>query len=163
MITYVLLIIILLFLYFIYLIMKLNSKIWGPHYWFVLYTIAIAYPNTPNDVTKKKYYDFIQNLPLFIPDSEIGNNFSIFLDKYPVSPYLDSRESFIKWVHFIHNKINIYLGKKELSYYDAMNTYYYHYEEKRIKIKDEKKNKHKYIFSSIIASLIIIIIIMYKS
>lgn len=143
--------------------MKLNSKIWGPHYWFVLYTIAITYPNTPNDVTKKKYYDFIQNLPLFIPDSEIGNNFSIFLDKYPVSPYLDSRESFIKWVHFIHNKINIYLGKKELSYYDAMNTYYYHYEEKKIKIKDEKKNKHKYIFCSIIASLIIIIIIMYKS
>ena len=143
--------------------MNLNPDIWGPHYWFVLYTIAISYPINPNDVTKKKYYDFIQNLPLFIPDSEIGNNFSIFLDKYPVSPYLDSRESFIKWVHFIHNKINIYLGKKELSYYDAMNTYYYHYEEKRIKIKDEKKNKHKYIFSSIIASLIIIIIIMYKS
>ena len=143
--------------------MQLNPKIWGPKYWFFLYTTALTYPNNPNEITKKKYYDFIQNLPLFIPDSEIGNNFSIFLDKYPVSPYLDSRESFIKWVHFIHNKINIYLGKKELSYYDAMNTYYYHYEEKKIKIKDEKKNKHKYIFCSIIASLIIIIIIMYKS
>ena len=45
--------------------MNLDSKVWGPHYWFVLYSIAITYPNTPNNVTKKKYYEFIQNLPLF--------------------------------------------------------------------------------------------------
>ena len=33
--------------------MNLNPDIWGPHYWFVLYTIAISYPINPNDVTKK--------------------------------------------------------------------------------------------------------------
>ena len=27
-----------------------------------------------------------------------------YLDQYPVTPYLDSRESFIKWMYFIHNQ-----------------------------------------------------------
>ena len=142
--------------------MTLNPEIWGPHYWFVLYTIAISYPLKPNDISKKKYYDFIQNLPLFIPISNIGNTFSEFLDKYPVTPYLDSRESMIKWVHFIHNKINIYLGKDEITYYEAMKLYYDNYKEKKIKIYDERKNKHKFIFGTTILLLIILCIFIIK-
>ena len=139
----------------------LNPIIWGPHYWFVLYTIALSYPLNVNESTKKKYYDFITNLPLFLPISNIGNIFSKFLDSYPVTPYLDSRESFVKWVHFIHNKINIYLGKPEITYYDAMNKYYEHYKLKEIKKIDEKKNKQKYIFGSLLLVLIIITLYIY--
>ena len=62
------------------------------------------YPDSPNPITKRKYYDLIQNIPLFIPDVEMGDNFSVFLDKYPVSPYLCSRDSFMRWVHFIITK-----------------------------------------------------------
>jgi len=136
----------------------LNPIIWGPHYWFVLYTIALSYPNNSNDSTKKKYYDFITNLPLFLPISDIGNIFSRFLDAYPVTPYLDSRESFVKWVHFIHNKINIYLGKPEITYYEAMNKYYENYKIKEIKKYEESKMKQKYIFGSLIVLLVLVII-----
>jgi hypothetical protein len=86
--------------------MNFDPDVWGPHYCFFLHTIAHSYPESPNAVTKRKYYDLIQNMPLFIPVSEIGNKFSNLLDKYPVSPYLDSRDAFIRWGHFIHNKIN---------------------------------------------------------
>ena len=48
--------------------MTLNPKIWLPKYMFIMQLISINYPKTPNDVTKKKYYDFIQNLPLLIPN-----------------------------------------------------------------------------------------------
>lgn len=140
--------------------MILNSEVWGPHYWFVLYSIAISYPLNVNVITKRKYYDFIQNLPLFLPDREISKIFSDFLDRYPVSPYLDSRESFIKWIHFIHNKLNIYLGKSEITYKQAMQKYYEHYIPKIVKQKDNKKNKEKYIFFSIVIILIIVIIIL---
>ena len=95
--------------------MNLDSKVWGPHYWFVLYSIAITYPNTPNNITKKKYYEFIQNLPLFLPHDEISNYFSNMLTKYPVTPYLDSRDSFTRWIHFIHNRINVVLNKPEIT------------------------------------------------
>ena len=136
----------------------LNPIIWGPHYWFVLYTIALSYPTNSNDSTKKKYYDFITNLPLFLPISDIGNIFSRFLDAYPVTPYLDSRESFVKWVHFIHNKINSYLGKPEITYYDAMNKYYENYKMKEIKKYEDSKTKQKYIFGSLIVLLVLVII-----
>ena len=57
---------------------------------------------------------------MFIPIEDIGNTFSQLLDKYPVTPYLDSRESFMKWVHFIHNKINVALDQPELTMEEAL-------------------------------------------
>ena len=86
--------------------MEFDPNIWGPHYWFFMMTLAMSYPKTPNTITKRKYYDLISNMPLFIPNEKIGNEFSKILDKYPVSPYLDNKDSFIRWVIFIHNKIN---------------------------------------------------------
>ena len=86
--------------------MGLNHNVWLPKLKFTLQTIAVMYPQKPNTVTKKKYYEFIQNLPIFIPIAPIGKNFIKLLDEFPVTPYLDKRKDFIKWVHFIFNKIN---------------------------------------------------------
>jgi hypothetical protein len=109
-------------------IMIYDPDVWGPHYWFVLFTVALTYPISPDDTTKKKYYNFIQNLPVFIPDEVSSKTFSEMLNKYPVSPYLDSRESMISWVHFIHNRLNVMLGKKQLTLEQAMYEYNLQYE-----------------------------------
>jgi len=142
--------------------MALDPHVWGPHYWFFLHTLAISYPIKPNDVTKKKYYTFIHNLPLFIPVNEIGNSFSKMLDKYPVKPYLDSRKSFIKWMHFIHNKINILCNKDEITLDEAMEQYYNNYKPKQNKNNEEKKQREKLIFMGIIFLLIVISIYFYN-
>ena len=136
--------------------MTLDPQIWGPHYWFFWHTIALSYPTKANDITKKIYYTFIHNLPLFLPIDEIGNSFSKLLDKYPVKPYLDSRKSFIKWMHFIHNKINISLNKPEISLDEAMKKYYDNYRPKQNKNKDEKKRREKLLFLGVLFLLIII-------
>jgi len=109
-------------------------------------SIAICYPIHPNDVTKKKYYELIHNFPLFMPDSKIGNKFSDLIDKYPVTPYLDSRDSFIKWVHFIHNRVNKMTGKDEISLTQALKEYYYNYKPKAIRIQEELKYRQKLVF-----------------
>ena len=88
----------------------LDPRVWGPHYWFVLHTIAQSYPLRANEVTRKKYYSFIQDLPLFLPVPGIGNNFAKLLDRYPVAPYLDSRRAFTRWMHFVHNKVRLSTG-----------------------------------------------------
>ena len=142
--------------------MALDPDVWGPHYWFFLHTLAISYPIKPNDVTKKKYYTFIHNLPLFIPVSEIGNSFSKLLDKYPVKPYLDSRKSLITWMHFIHNKINILCNKDEITLDQAMEQYYNNYKPKQNKNIEEKKQREKLIFMGIIFLLIVISIYFYN-
>ena len=122
--------------------MIFNPDVWGPHYWFFLHTIAESYPKNPNDVTKRKYYDLIQNIPLFIPIQEMGNKFSEMLDKYPVSPYLDNRDSFVRWMHFIHNKFNVLLGKEEMSLPMALEKYRSEYKPKPVYIS-EKLNLKK--------------------
>lgn len=102
---------------------RLEPEIWGPHYWFFLHTLAYSYPSYPNETTKRKYYDLIQNLPLFIPNDGIGNKFSRLLDRYPVTPYLDKRDSFLRWVNFIHNKINYLHGKEEMTLEESIRAY----------------------------------------
>ena len=135
----------------------------GTFYWFVLHTIALTYPTTPNETIKKKYYDFIQNLPLFIPVSTIGNQFSALLDKYPVTPYLDSQQSFVKWMHFIHNKINVQLDKPELSMEDAMVAYYEHYKPKAVKAKEQRRRREKYVFAGLILVILFLTAYLYRN
>lgn len=140
----------------------LDPKIWGPHFWFVLHTIALTYPLLPNDTTKKKYYDFIQNLPLFLPIAEIGNNFILFLDRYPVTPYLDSRESFIKWMHFIHNKINLANNVPEVTFEDAFIQYYEHYKPKKIKDTAQLARREKIAFGLLLVIILVMLVLLYN-
>jgi hypothetical protein len=138
------------------------SSVWGPHYWFFLMSLAMYYPENVNSVTKRKYYDFIINLPVFIPDPEMGNTFSHLLDKYPVSPYLDNRESFLKWVHFIHNKINYMIGKEEISYSEAIAKYLAEYTPKPVYLSDKIKWK-KHTIVAVFIFLCLFFIYMFSS
>ena len=135
----------------------LDPDIWGPHFWFFLNTIAVIYPKYPNAVTKKKYYDFIQNLPLFIPNEKISADFERLINKYPISPYLDNRKSIVKWVHFIHNKINTQLEKPSIDITDFYNNYYENYktrDEKQIYYQKLKQNIFYVLFCTVILALI---------
>ena len=142
--------------------MNLNPEIWGPHYWFFLHTITICYPKHPNAVTKKKYYDFISNLPLFIPVENIATQFSKLLDKYPVTPYLDSKKEFIKWMHFIHNKINEHLEKPKLSLNDFYIQYYDEYKLKQVKTMETSRWKEKLIYTIVILSVVFLTVYLYN-
>ena len=142
--------------------MSLDAKIWGPCYWNFLFTVALTYPLHPNETSKKKYYDFIQNFSLFIPIPNMANFFLELIDAYPVTPYLDSRESMIKWVHFIHNKVNVDLKIPEMSLEDALHAYYKQYEPKETQIKNELLKREKYLYAGFITLLIMSSFYIYK-
>ena len=142
--------------------LSLEPNIWGPHFWFFLHTLAISYPHHPNSITKKKYYELVQNLPLFIPNESIGNNFSNLLDEYPVTAYLDSRDSFIRWMHFIHNKINEKLEKPKITLNDFYFNYYEEYKPKELKMKNYYRWKEKLIYTLVIISVAILIVYLYN-
>ena len=125
--------------------MGLNYNVWLPHLKFTLQTIAITYPARPNEVSRKKYYDFIQNLPLFFPEKPMGSAFLKMLDDYPVTPYLSSRESFMKWVHFINNKFNKMMDWNSLSFRESLEKYYELYKPDSIKKQELYKERKKYI------------------
>ena len=132
----------------------LDPKVWGPHYWFFLHTLAMTYPYHPNAVTKKKYYEFIQNLPLFLPVQEISSEFSKLIDKYPITSYLDNRDSFVRWMHFIHNKINEKLEKPQISLNDFFIKYYDEYKTNDEKLTQYYKLRDRAIYFGIIFSCV---------
>ena len=131
----------------------LDPKVWGPHYWFFLHTLAMTYPHHPNGVTKKKYYEFVQNLPLFLPVEELSGEFSKLIDKYPVTPYLDNRDSFVRWMHFIHNKINEKLEKPQISLNEFFVKYYDEYKSSDEKLSEYYKIRQKVIYIVIILGI----------
>ena len=140
----------------------LDPEIWGPHFWFFINTLALNYPNNPNDVTIKKYYEFIQNLPLFIPVEAMGNEFSKLLEQYPIITYLDSRDSFIRWMHFIHNKINEKLEKPKISINDFYVKYYEEYKPKNIKMKEYYRWREKIIYILVLLGASGLIVYLYN-
>ena len=142
--------------------LQLDPTIWGPHFWFFLHTLAISYPHHPNAVTKKKYYELIQNLPLFIPVESMGNNFIKLLDEYPVTAYLDNRESLIKWMHFIHNKINEKLEKPKITLNEFYLRYYEEYKPKDIKMKEYYRWREKIIYTLVVLGATGLIVYLYN-
>jgi len=138
----------------------LDPTVWGPHYWFFLHTVAYHYPNTPNEVTKRKYYDLIQNLPLFIPRVDMGDRFSEMLDKYPVTPYLDNRESFMRWVWFIHNKMNVHLEKDEMTLWTAVDAYMAQFLPEPVSVS-ETTQLRKMVTVALLASTLLVVIYVF--
>jgi hypothetical protein len=112
-----------------------DPTVWGPPFWFFLHTIAMTYPLHPNTGTKKKYYDFLYTmLPLFLPVSSMSSYYQQLLQSFPVTPYLDSRDDLVRWMHFIHNKVNQRLEKPEISLAQFYEYYYAEYQPKEKKV-----------------------------
>jgi FAD-linked sulfhydryl oxidase len=131
----------------------LDPTIWGPHFWFFLHTIAMTYPNHPNEVNKKKYYDLIQNFYLFIPVEKISSDFKRLIDDYPITPYLDNRESFVRWIWFIHNKINQKLEKPEITLKQFYKQYRDGYKSSNVKMLEYYKFREKILYCGVVVFL----------
>jgi hypothetical protein len=138
-----------------------TPEIWGPHYWFFLHTVAHTYPQNPNDVIRRKYYDLFMNLPLFLPNESVGNKFSEMLDRFPVTPYLANRDSLIRWVHFIHNRYNGLLGKPEISLYEGLDRYFANYAPPTLIVSERFHIKAQYIYLALIVVLLLLIYVYY--
>ena len=101
----------------------MDPKIWGPHYWFFLHTVALHYPIHPTSIQKKMYHRLIHHFSEFIPNHSIKTVYESLLQKYPVTPYLDTRKDFVQWVHHLHNKVNQRLDKPTITleeYYESL-------------------------------------------
>ena len=100
-----------------------------------LHSIGFTYPELPTDGEKKKYYNLITSLPTFIPNNGVASNFQNLIDDYPVSSYLNSKESFLKWIHFIHNKINKQIEKRKYHILNLLIIITMHINQKILNIK----------------------------
>ena len=119
----------------------MDASIWGPHYWFFLHTVAFHYPIHPTSIQKKMYHRLIHHFYEFIPNKSMASVYESILQKYPVSPYLDSRDEFIKWMHHLHNKINERLDKPTMTLEEHQEEFLKHFETPPTRLKRIWKEK----------------------
>tara|TARA_Y100001958_G_scaffold159682_1_gene162421 strand:+ start:7062 stop:7571 length:510 start_codon:yes stop_codon:yes gene_type:complete len=162
----------------------MNPKIWGPHGWFFIHSIALNYPNNPTFKQKQDYFNFFKSLMNVIPCEKCAFHYSQNFKNYPIDNFLDNTEKLFNWTVDIHNMVNEKNNKRILSYEEAYKEHMEEYdnnsngynkddyslleEEKKIfeeNIKYEYENKNKVnstFYNIIIMILVIIIIILYN-
>ena len=90
----------------------LNTGVWARHYWFTALTVCMSYPIHPTEHIKRQFYDLHQNLFLFMPENDDIRSYYSYIEKYPITPYLDSRDSLLQWLFFVRRQIDESLGNK---------------------------------------------------
>jgi len=101
----------------------MKPDIWGPHFWYILHIISFDYPLRPTEYDKRVYHDFYTSLKDIIPCETCRKHYRTHINKYPLTPHLDSRDTLVKWVIQVHNFVNASLGKPILSIPEVMDIY----------------------------------------
>lgn len=91
---------------------QVNTKEWGPKYWFYFHENASLYPEqpTPEDVSKEQAHIdyFIKHLPC---KSTCVPNASRYIQENP--PDLSNRKAYFAWTIAFHNEVNKETGSEE--------------------------------------------------
>ena len=89
----------------------MDTKVWGPPFWFVMQTVAFTYPQNPTYSDKRRVYEFYTSLANWLPCTECNKHYAKTLKEFPIAPFLDSNKSLFHWVVQVHNRVNKRLGK----------------------------------------------------
>ena len=101
----------------------IGPNIWGPHGWNFLHYVSLGYPQEPTENDKRYYKDFYTSLQNVLPCATCQGNYKKNLSELPIDNALQSRDSLVKWVIDVHNKVNKETNKRELGYDEAIQLY----------------------------------------
>ena len=136
----------------------MDPEIWGPHGWYFLHSITLAYPDNPTNDDKMYHKNFFESLKNILPCEKCRNHYDQTLTTYPIEKHLENKESLFKWLVDVHNRVNIDNGKREYSYDEVTKLYENMY----------SKNKNGYFISNntliiIFINLVVYLIFYYKN
>ena len=145
----------------------MNQNIWGSSLWFSLHTITMNYPNIPTYVDKQDYKNFFISLQYVIPCSVCRKNYQRHLKELPIENALESRQKLVYWLIDIHNLVNAEIGKKIMSYKNAVEKYEKIYGKKIFdddfieKFENNSRINNNYLYICLALLILILIIITY--
>lgn len=88
-------------------------KIWGPHLWEGLNSIAFGYPVSPTEQQKEEYLTFYKYVGFVMPCVYCRNSYQYFIQCGDTTLSLDvmkSRDSLCKWIFRLREAVNNKLG-----------------------------------------------------
>lgn len=91
----------------------LMTKIWGPHIWFAIHSIAFGYPVNPTTEQKEQYKIFLTYLGFVLPCLFCRESYQFFIkdgDTKLTDDVFENRTTVTNWAFKIHNRVNKKLG-----------------------------------------------------
>ena len=101
----------------------MQANEWGPSAWKFLHTVTFAYPQDPDEDTKKHYKDLFSNLRFTLPCSFCRSYYSQIFKYICIDPYMESREGLSWWLFIVHNLVNRKLNRNLANFEDIVLQY----------------------------------------
>ena len=101
----------------------MDPRIWGPPAWTFLHSVTLAYPDNPTETDRTNYKKFFNSLQPVLPCLKCSNNYLTHIQEDPVENHLTDKESLVKWLIEMHNKVNRLYDKPEVSYDEMLDRY----------------------------------------
>lgn len=103
----------------------MNPKFWGPHGWIFLHSVTMNYPKQPTIEDKTLYRDFFRSLRKVLPCEKCAYHYRQHIIDDPIEPVLENRDTLVRWLIKIHNKVNADLGKPQYTYEQVIEEFKY--------------------------------------
>jgi hypothetical protein len=132
------------------------TKVWGPAGWLFLHCVTFGYPIDPDKYdhqhglppgsTRRHYTNFFNEVGKVLPCRYCRDSYLEYARENPVEKSIHDRESLIKWLYHIHNRVNDKLGA---NYFDvsieSLKTRYEAYRAKckALSVSEIQKNEEK--------------------
>jgi hypothetical protein len=94
----------------------MKTSLWGPSAWQFLHAATFAYPEEPTKEHKEAARNLFKSLKLMLPCGDCCTHYCSGFDGDPVDNHLHSRDALSRWLVAFHNKVNVRLGKPEVSF-----------------------------------------------
>lgn len=99
------------------IVVTLTPVDWGPHYWYVMHTVPVAYNPTTD---KKAVTAFYRSLVDVLPCGMCRDGFAAVLKELPIEDHLETPQQLAEWVQRAHNMVREKLGKPPMSRRDVL-------------------------------------------
>jgi FAD-linked sulfhydryl oxidase len=100
----------------------LDPTIWGSPTWFYGHSVTLSYPENPSQDDQITMKNFFENL--VFPCTKCNYHYKKHWEKYPLTEQiLASKKSVIQWFIDVHNEVNKYKKKPELTIDEMMELY----------------------------------------
>lgn len=82
-----------------------DPKLWGPHFWYMMRTVAHNYPKEPKQIDKQHVKVFFIHIQHMLPCQTCRSHYTTLLTKFPLDKATCCNTCLIKWVETVHSEI----------------------------------------------------------
>lgn len=103
---------------------NLNPKIWGPHGWFFIESIALSLPDKIPFILQNEIKHFLISLSSLLPCEKCRYHFSEYIKKTNMMEAdFSTKNQVFKWINDSHNNVRIINNNKIINLEDTIAYY----------------------------------------